>query len=33
MILEVAHKFNIDLSASWMVGDDARDILAGKATG
>jgi D-glycero-D-manno-heptose 1,7-bisphosphate phosphatase len=33
MILEAAHKFNIDLSASWMVGDDARDILAGKAAG
>jgi D,D-heptose 1,7-bisphosphate phosphatase len=33
MLLEAAHKFNIDLSASWMAGDDARDILAGKAAG
>jgi histidinol phosphatase-like enzyme len=33
MLLEAARKFNIDLSASWMVGDDARDVLAGKAAG
>jgi D,D-heptose 1,7-bisphosphate phosphatase len=33
MLLEAAKKFNIDLSASWMAGDDKRDILAGKAAG
>jgi D,D-heptose 1,7-bisphosphate phosphatase len=33
MILRAAGKYNIDLAASWMAGDDARDILAGKAAG
>ncbi|GHV82276.1 histidinol phosphate phosphatase [Spirochaetia bacterium] len=33
MLLEAAKKYNIDLSASWMAGDDSRDILAGKAAG
>jgi D,D-heptose 1,7-bisphosphate phosphatase len=33
MLLEAAKKFNIDLSVSWMAGDDKRDILAGKAAG
>jgi D-glycero-D-manno-heptose 1,7-bisphosphate phosphatase len=33
MLFKAAEKFNIDLSASWMVGDDKRDILAGKAAG
>jgi D-glycero-D-manno-heptose 1,7-bisphosphate phosphatase len=33
MILAAARKYNIDLAASWMVGDAARDILAGKAAG
>jgi D,D-heptose 1,7-bisphosphate phosphatase len=33
MFLKAASMFNIDLTASWMVGDDVRDILAGKAAG
>jgi D-glycero-D-manno-heptose 1,7-bisphosphate phosphatase len=33
MILSAAKKYNIDLAASWMVGDDVRDIRAGKAAG
>jgi len=33
MILKAAQKYNIDLSASWMVGDDMRDVNAGKAAG
>jgi D,D-heptose 1,7-bisphosphate phosphatase len=33
MMLEAAKKYNIELSESWMVGDDVRDILAGKAAG
>lgn len=33
MLLEAAKKFNIDLSASWMIGDDERDINAGKNAG
>jgi D-glycero-D-manno-heptose 1,7-bisphosphate phosphatase len=33
MILEAAAKYHIDLASSWMVGDDVRDILAGKAAG
>jgi phosphoglycolate phosphatase-like HAD superfamily hydrolase len=33
MLLEAAKKYNIDLTASWMVGDDNRDVLAGKAAG
>jgi phosphoglycolate phosphatase-like HAD superfamily hydrolase len=33
MILEAAEKYNIALCDSWMVGDDKRDILAGRAAG
>jgi D-glycero-D-manno-heptose 1,7-bisphosphate phosphatase len=29
MLLKAAQKYNIDLSHSWMVGDDDRDIQAG----
>lgn len=33
MLLRAAKDFNIDLENSWMVGDDERDIKAGKAAG
>ena len=33
MLLQAAKDFNIDLSKSWMVGDNERDILAGRAVG
>ncbi len=33
MLLEAAADFNIDLSASWMIGDDEKDIQAGKNAG
>lgn len=33
MLLRAAKDYNIDLSASWMVGDDERDIQAGRAAG
>jgi D,D-heptose 1,7-bisphosphate phosphatase len=33
MLLKAASDYNIDLSQSWMVGDDGRDIIAGKAAG
>lgn len=33
MLLKAAKDFNIDLSQSWMVGDGANDINAGKAAG
>jgi len=33
MILKAAEKYNIDLSHSYMVGDDKRDIDAGKSAG
>ena len=33
MILEAAQKYNIDLAKSIMVGDDKRDVEAGKAAG
>src|SRR5690606_12200396 len=33
MILQAAKDFNIDLSASYFVGDSERDILAGKNSG
>jgi D,D-heptose 1,7-bisphosphate phosphatase len=33
MILKAAEKYNIDLSKSYMVGDDKRDILAGINSG
>ena len=31
MLIRAAEKFNIDLSASWMIGDGENDIKAGKA--
>jgi D-glycero-D-manno-heptose 1,7-bisphosphate phosphatase len=33
MILKAAEKYNIDLSQSYMVGDDMRDVNAGKNVG
>ena len=33
MLLRAAGDFNIDLSASWMIGDGENDIKAGKAAG
>jgi D,D-heptose 1,7-bisphosphate phosphatase len=33
MILQAAEKYNIDLSRSWMVGDDMRDAQAGLNAG
>jgi D-glycero-D-manno-heptose 1,7-bisphosphate phosphatase len=33
LLLRAARDFNIDLSQSWMAGDDARDIGAGQAAG
>ena len=33
MLLEAAEKYNIDLSNSYMVGDDMRDVNAGIAAG
>jgi len=33
MLVVAAGKYNIDLSASWMIGDDIRDVNAGKAAG
>ncbi len=33
MLLKAAEEFNIDLSQSWMVGDDENDIKAGHAAG
>ena len=33
MILKAAQKYNIDLASSWMIGDDMRDVNAGKAAG
>lgn len=33
MLLDAAKKFNIDLSCSWMIGDDDNDILAGHNAG
>ncbi|HWB21016.1 MAG TPA: HAD family hydrolase [Phycisphaerales bacterium] len=33
MLLQAARDLNIDLSHSWMVGDQARDMLAGRASG
>ena len=29
MLLKAAEDFNIDMSASWMVGDSRNDVLAG----
>ena len=33
MLLEAAQAFDINLERSWMIGDDDRDILAGKNAG
>lgn len=33
LLLQAAEKYNIDLSDSWMIGDDSRDDGAGKAAG
>lgn len=33
MILEAAETHNLDLSGSWMVGDQPKDIEAGRAAG
>lgn len=33
MLLKAAEDYHIDLSASWMVGDQKSDILAGQAAG
>lgn len=33
MLLQAAEDFNIDLSSSWMIGDDERDVGAGKNAG
>jgi D-glycero-D-manno-heptose 1,7-bisphosphate phosphatase len=33
MLIEAAEKYNIDFAASWMVGDEKKDVLAGKAVG
>lgn len=33
LLFEAAEEYNIDLGASWMVGDSSRDIEAGKAAG
>ena len=33
MLVAAAEKYNIDLPASWMIGDDMRDVNAGKAAG
>jgi D-glycero-D-manno-heptose 1,7-bisphosphate phosphatase len=33
MILDLAHRYNLDLTKSYMVGDMARDVLAGHAAG
>lgn len=33
MIFKAAEKFNIDLSASWMIGDEEKDVLCGKNAG
>jgi D-glycero-D-manno-heptose 1,7-bisphosphate phosphatase len=33
MLLEAARKWGVDLAASWMVGDRASDVEAGRAAG
>jgi histidinol-phosphate phosphatase family protein len=33
MLLEAARRHGIDLAASWMVGDNPRDVQAGQAAG
>jgi D-glycero-D-manno-heptose 1,7-bisphosphate phosphatase len=33
MILDAAEEYNIDLAASWMIGDSAHDVEAGRSAG
>ena len=33
MLIQMAQKYNIDLTESYMIGDDKRDLLAGRAAG
>jgi D-glycero-D-manno-heptose 1,7-bisphosphate phosphatase len=33
MLLDLAHELDLDLSRSWMIGDAATDVLAGRAAG
>ena len=33
MLLELAGRWSVDLAASWMIGDQARDIVCGRAAG
>lgn len=33
LLIQTAEEYHIDLSSSWMIGDDERDIKAGKAAG
>lgn len=33
MLLEAAEKYGLDLSASWMVGDNEKDVEAGRRAG
>jgi D-glycero-D-manno-heptose 1,7-bisphosphate phosphatase len=33
MLLEAAHKYEIDLSASWMIGDSETDVQTGRNAG
>lgn len=33
LLFQAAEKYNIDLSASWMIGDSARDVEAGRTAG
>lgn len=33
MILEAARKHDLDLSRSWMIGDNEKDVLAGQRAG
>lgn len=33
MIYDAAEKFNIDLSKSWMIGNEEKDVLAGRSVG
>jgi len=33
LIIETCSRYNIDISASWLIGDQASDILAGRDAG
>ena len=33
MLIDAAERYNIDLKHSWMVGDNERDVLAGRSAG